>query len=618
LFKDGLKVVAQRLSNHFKRLSNLQDINIAKMKKTKITRSTLITAIVMLALGGLIGWLVKPSGGSSHDEHKTEGAETSTATIWTCSMDPQVRQPEPGKCPICGMDLIPLEEGMDNGSPAEIKMSPTAMQLANVQTMTVGFGKPVKDIRLNGKVQPDERLIFSQSTHIDGRVEQLAVSFTGEPVRQGQTLATVYSPELVTAQEELFSALKIKDMQPALYQAARQKLKNWKLTDRQIDDIVATGKPRDIFPILADVSGIVMAKKVNLGDYVMRGMPLYEIMDLSRVWVLFDVYENDMPWVKAGTLVSFTIQSLPGEKFTGKISFIDPVIDPMTRVAAARVEMSNPGRHLKPEMFATGIVKAALGGGKDNLIVPKSAVMWTGERSVVYIKNATDQGVGFAMREIELGTSLGDGYVVKEGLQAGEEIAVSGTFSIDAAAQLAGKPSMMNPGGGAVSMGHQPGATSIASLEPVSAGAPAKAALQKVFDSYFQLKDALVQDDFTGARTNTETLKNLVAKTDTKLFEGKAHDAWMQFSEPAAADLKKMAAAKSIAEERAHFKPFSERMVVLAKTFASAGETIYVQHCPMADNNKGADWLSREKKVLNPYFGDAMLTCGKVTEVIGQ
>jgi Cu(I)/Ag(I) efflux system membrane fusion protein len=199
---------------------------------------------------------------------------------------------------------------------------------------------------------------------------------------------------------------------------------------------------------------------INPGDYVTRGEAIYEIANLSKVWVLFDVYESDIVWVNKGDKVEFSVASLPGETFTGDISYLDPVIDPITRVAKARVEHSNAGGKLKPEMFATGLVEARLPGKSELPVVPKTAVMWTGKRSVVYVKADTDKGVNFIMREVTLGPSLGDSYVIESGLEEGEEIAVNGTFSIDAAAQLAGKPSMMNPEGGVAMTGHDHGSDS--------------------------------------------------------------------------------------------------------------------------------------------------------------
>ena len=535
-------------------------------------------------------------------------------------MHPQIRQPEPGKCPICGMDLIPLED--DNsaaGDPADIRMSPTAMQLANVQTAVVGYGTPVREVRMNGTVRPDERLVFSQVTHLSGRVEQLAVNYTGEPVRRGQRLATIYSPELVTAQEELFSALKIKDLQPGLFRAAQEKLKNWKLTDSQIQGILADGKPQARFPILADAGGIVLAKKVNAGDYLMRGMPLYDLVDLSRVWVLFDLYETDIPWAKIGSRVDFTVQSVPGETFSGKITFIDPVINPATRVATARVEVPNAGGTLKPEMFASGVIKTRLAGGNTSLLAPQSAVLWTGERSVVYVKTASDRGIRFRMQEVRLGPLVGDAYVIRQGLDAGAEIAVNGAFSIDAAAQLAGKPSMMgmtSSGGTSVPEAGAPVSTRPVNINAAAPGAAAKAAVQQLFDRYFPLKDALVKDDLATARKCAEALKNGFGKTGNDLFAGTRRGTWARSSGAAVDALTAFIGAKDIDEARKYFKPLSRQMVGLAEEFGPFKAPIYVQHCPMADNNTGADWLSLDTKIRNPYFGDEMLTCGSVTETI--
>jgi len=424
-----------------------------------MNKKTIITAIVTLIVGLLLGWLI--FGGSEVEQttghlHDTELAEE---TIWTCSMHPQIRQSEPGDCPICGMDLIPLENNEEGIDPNAISMSPTAMQLANIRTAVVGYMEPVKKVRLNGKVQSDERLVYSQSSHIPGRIEKLMVNFTGDYVQKGQVIASVYSPDMVTAQEELFEAQKIRESQPALFRAAKQKMKNWKLTEEQIQQILQSGSTRETFDIRADVSGYVTEKKVYAGDYVDRGKAIYEIADLSRVWVLFDVYESDMTWLDRGDKITFTVPSLPGETFEGEISFLDPVIDPKTRVAKARVVKSNPGLKLKPEMLVSGVVEAELSKQDNKMVVPKSAVMWTGERSVVYVKAESETGIDFTIRDVTLGPGLGENYIVEDGIEEGEVIAVHGTFSIDAAAQLAGKPSMMNPAGGKVSTGHNHGGT---------------------------------------------------------------------------------------------------------------------------------------------------------------
>jgi Cu(I)/Ag(I) efflux system membrane fusion protein len=580
---------------------------------------------ITLIVGAVIGWLLKPSPNQQMASSSDQRISTSANEIWTCSMHPQIRQSEPGDCPICGMELIPLNTDSDEDlDPMAISMSPTAMQLADIRTATVGAMDPVKMVRLNGKVQEDERLVFAQSSHIPGRIEKLMVNFTGEYVRKGQTIAYIYSPDLVTAQDELFEAQKIKDTQPQLFNAAKEKLKNWKLTDSQVEQILKAGTPKEQFAIQADVSGYVTEKSVKLGDYIQKGDALYEIADLSRVWVLFDVYESDMAWIKKGDQVNFTVASLPGETFEGSISFIDPVIDPKTRVAKARVMATNKDLRLKPEMFTSGTVEATLPKKASNVVIPKTAVMWTGKRSVVYVKNISGSGVSFMMRNVTLGPGLGDSFIIENGLEAGEEIAVNGTFSIDAAAQLAGKPSMMNPEGGPAMTGHNHGGAAPSASSPVKQKAvkavaisqQAKDALKPLYTNYLNFKDALVNDDFVTGQKAASALKTSLEKVNMSVFTGSSHNAWMSYSSDLKNALQHVQHLKTIEEVRKAFQQVSEALIDLTKAFNPLEQTLYVQFCPMADDNKGANWLSMEEEILNPYFGEAMLTCGEVKSTI--
>jgi len=413
------------------------------MKKNSFMKRQTIFYIGTLILGVFIGWAVFHSSEKKEETHNHQVVE-SKAQIWTCAMHPQIRMDKPGKCPICAMDLIPLVQGGTSGmDPAAVHLTKESAELANVLTTIVSSQNPVKELRLYGKVQADERLLQNQVAYIPGRIEKLMVNFTGEMVRKGQPLALIYSPELVTAQQELLEAAKTKVTQPEIYEAAKEKIRQWKLTDKQISEIENSGKVQANMEVESTANGIVTARRVNNGDYVSQGSVLYEVSDLSRVWILFDAYESDLPFLKKGDKVDFTIQALPGTAYSGTIMFIDPVIDPVNRVAKVRLEMSNPGAKLKPEMFATGIVKSNLAEFKGKLVIPRSAVLWTGKRSIVYVKQPGNEPV-FKIREIELGPQLGNSYVVTDGLKDGEEIVTQGAFSVDAAAQLEGKPSMMN------------------------------------------------------------------------------------------------------------------------------------------------------------------------------
>jgi membrane fusion protein, copper/silver efflux system len=402
-------------------------------------------------IGGIfLGWLFFHSPRRTNDNNETI-TPSKQAKIWTCAMHPQIRMPQPGKCPICGMDLIPLNQSNVDIDPAAVHLTKDAAQLANVLTSVVTRQKPVKEVRLYGKVQADERMLQSQVAHIPGRIEKLMVNFTGERVQKGQTLALLYSPELITAQQELLEAAKTKQSEPEIYEAAKERLLQWKLPESQIAAVENSGTIQNNVEVVSNTTGIVTARRVNNGDYVNQGTVLFEVADLSHVWILFDAYESDLQFLRKGDNMEYTIQALPGVKYTGNIAFIDPVIDPVTRVAKIRIEAGNQSGRLKPEMFVTGIVKARLDEYRNMLVIPSSAVLWTGTRSIVYVKQAdTDEPI-FKIREIGLGPMLGNSYVVTDGLKEGEEIVTQGTFSVDAAAQLEGKPSMMNPQGGKTS-----------------------------------------------------------------------------------------------------------------------------------------------------------------------
>lgn len=571
----------------------------------------------ILILGIFLGWVL--FGGYSDDHADHADVEAGQDQIWTCSMHPQIRQDEPGDCPICGMDLIPLEADEMGDAGTGYTMSENAMRLANVETMIVGSKATNREIRLNGKVRIDERNSYSQSTHIPGRVEQLSINFTGERVQRGQTLATVYSPEMVTAQEELLQAARIEESQPQLFEAAKEKLRNWRIGDAQIEKILAGNTPIQRFPITADVAGVVTEKMVNLGDYVERGMPLYQIADLSRVWVLFDLYESDLAVVNEGDEIEFRINSLPGETFKGTISFVDPLMSGQTRVATARVEVENPNGRLKPEMFATGIVKTGEAGeSSQQLTIPNSAVLWTGRRSVVYVKEPGDVGATFNMREVTLGSSLGNSYVVLDGLKEGDEVVTNGTFTIDAAVQLSGRASMMNPEQEPMSTGHDHGVAVHEDHLEVEVKENVKKELRKVLGKYLELKDALVNDNSALAAEKSRELEKTTVSLNLISLTQKEKKIWQSFQMEIETVVKRISGAGNIEVQREHFIELSTTTIGFAKTFQLSGDGLYVQHCPMANSNRGANWLSRSREIRNPYFGSSMLTCGEVTEELNK
>ena len=428
--------------------------------KYKISKRDLVIMGIALVIGLSLGnvFFSSPSE-ENHEGHQHEQTEQAAATIWTCSMHPQIQKDAPGDCPICGMELIPMinvNHG-EEADPNEIQMTESAMKLAEVQTYIVEKGSPEKSVYLLGKVKADERNIAALTARFGGRIEKLYVNYTGQEVRKGQKLASIYSPDLNTAQRELLEAGKYKDSNPSFYQATRSKLKLWELSDSQIDEMETSHEPSIYFDILAPISGTVTRRDVAIGDYVKEGNPLFEVTDLSNVWIMFDAYETDLPWINIGDQIEFTLQSMPGMKHSAKLTYIDPFIDAKTRVAHVRVEIKNPEMNFKPEMFVNGILESKTAENSEQIIIPKTSILWTGKRAVVYVKIPNRKAPSFMYREIVLGPEAGNFYVVAQGLQAGEEIASNGVFKIDASAQLLGKPSMMNPNGGKVSTGHNHG-----------------------------------------------------------------------------------------------------------------------------------------------------------------
>jgi Cu(I)/Ag(I) efflux system membrane fusion protein len=479
--------------------------------------------IIAVFVGILIGLLI--SGGSAPStgpgeavDHSTHDHETRSET-WTCSMHPQIRQPKPGKCPLCGMDLIPVSTEEEEVGPRELKLSPTAIKLAEIRTQPVERRYVSTEIRMVGKVEYDETRIGYISSWVPGRIDRLYVDYTGTRVRKGDHLVYLYSPELITAQQELLQSLRtlkkygtgvsegIKRTARRTVDAAREKLRLWGLTKQQIRDIEKLGKPDDHLTIYSPMSGIVIHKNAVEGIYVKTGSKIYTIADLSQVWVKLDAYESDLTWIRYGQTVEFETEAYPGEVFKGRIAFIDPVLNPQTRTVKVRVNVANPKSKLKPGLFVRGLVYSKLsvtgkvmdpelagkwispmhpeiikdGPGKCDicgmplvkaeelgyitapaeekeapLVIPASAPLVTGTRAVVYVAVTGKEGV-FAGREIVLGPRAGDYYLVKEGLREGEEVVVNGAFKIDSDLQIQAKPSMMSPEGGAPAPGHQHG-----------------------------------------------------------------------------------------------------------------------------------------------------------------
>ena len=606
-------------------------------------KQSIYIGVGFLTLGLLIGWLLFGGGDSTTAEGPAR-AETSEHTheageVWTCSMHPQVRKDAAGQCPICGMDLIPVNISEAQSPEGHVQMTPAAMQIANVQTVAVQPATPTKELYLSGRVVADERNMAEITARFAGRIEQLYVNVTGQQVKRGQALASVYSPELVTAQQELVEAARFRDTNPSFYESAVNKLKRWDLSDRQIQNMLEGQDTRYTFNILAPQSGTVVSRNVTAGDYVQEGQSLFEVANLNQVWVVFDAYESDLPWVQEGDEIDFTVQSQPGQTFTSEVTFIDPVINPQKRVAEVRTEVKNQQGQLKPQMFAQGVLRSELPNGEGALAIPKSAVLWTGKRAVVYVKQPDAEQPTFAYREVVLGPEAGGQYLVSEGLQAGEEVVANGVFKVDAAAQLRGTTSMMSPPDEAGSITssspehhhenmNESGSDESRSGESRSdhgeTSPPSDSEVDPTFarqlsamlDPYLKLKNSLVASDAAQAATAARQAQQSLQAIDMTLVSDEAHQQWMDYHQTMQETLATIEGSTELEAQRTAFAPLSQTLYQSIQRFGITGINAYYQYCPMADSNEGAYWLSQQEEINNPYFGEAMLRCGETREVL--
>ena len=423
----------------------------------------------------LVGYLVGQSCGTEraserHAEAGLHGEPGVAEGRWACSMHPHIHADEPGRCPICGMDLVPVEvQGTPDEGRAVLEMSADAMKRAEIETALVERRAVQSELRLAGKVEVDETRVRKITAWVPGRLERLYVDFTGVKVRRGDPLVLLYSPDLVSAQEELLQARRAKralessrstrmrESSRATLEAAREKLRLLGLSPAQIAELEQRGKAELRTAIESPLDGVVLHKHGVEGEYVEMGSPIYTVADLSRVWVKLDAYEGDLPWVEVRQEVSFESDALPGRIFRGSVSFIDPVLDPRTRTAKVRVETANPDGALKPEMFVHAIVRAEAAAPDTELplVIPASAPLLTGRRAIVYVRSSATERPSFEGREVMLGPRTGDFYVVESGLREGERVVTRGAFKIDSALQIQGRPSMMLPRGGTPGGGHR-------------------------------------------------------------------------------------------------------------------------------------------------------------------
>lgn len=580
----------------------------ARLIARLITPLAVVGALVVGLMLGSLG------SGTVDESADAEGAgDEGEAEVWTCSMHPQIRSPEPGQCPICGMDLIPAGEISD--SPYRVTLSERSRALAKVRTTTVERSDERPEIRLLGRVAIDENRVRTITPWTAGRIDRLFVRETGAEIRRGQIVARLYSPEVYAAMRDLIQATKqakklagglhgSKELATATLESARERLRLLGVPDREITGVEKTGTaPKDI-EVRSSSAGTVIERLVDQGAYVQAGTPLYRVADLSGVWLQMDAYESDLPHLAIGQPVTLSVQSIPGEPFTGKISFIDPVVDHRTRTVQVRVEVDNAEGSLRPGMFAEALIETKTGATHD-IVVPASAVLFTGRRSVVYVEVPDAEAPTYELRQVELGARSGPVYPVRSGLAEGENVVIQGAFVLDADLQLRGGRSMMTLTDD-VSRG----------LARIEVPVEFARGLAPMVEDYLSVHEALASDASDEAKAALTRLRER-AQAFEPTGSREARDAWAAIAQPLAAHAKQGAEATDIEQIRAAFEHVGTQVALLLQRFGNTTDRpLALAHCPMSFEGRGADWVQRGTTIANPYFGSAMHRCGSIEATV--
>lgn len=555
-----------------------------------------------------------------------------TETVWTCSMHPQIRLPRPGKCPICHMDLIPLKAdaaataGAHSTAPV-LELSAYAEKLADVRTSKAERKFVPAELPLNGRIDYDESSIADIALRFPGRIDKLYINYTGVVIHRGEHIAEVFSPDLAVMQNEYLAELR--NSRRNALESVRDKMRQWGFSPEQIEEIGKRGTVSNLLTVNSPINGTVIEKNVVEGQYFDKEARLFRIADLSRLWLILDVYEMDLPLIHYGQEVEFRTDATPGKTLRGVVSYVGPVLDPKTRTVPVRVNLANPDGRLKPGMFARATVRAVLDGhgkiiddrlagkwispmhpeivrdepgkcpvcsmdlvpaeslgfsatpsakAQPPLVIPATAPLLTGRRAVVYVRTAPGKYEG---RTVELGPKTGGFYPVRSGLAEGEEVVTGGTMKIDSAMQIAGLPSMTSP-------------------ENFAATAE-KASLDGVFRAVLAVHAPLVKGDAGAAATALAAVRKAVEALPA---DAKNQELLAALPETLPADLGGLRAVYGRLAElllRRSEEPGFDKQALKLHRF----------HCPMALGGKGGYWFQDSAALENPYFGAAMLKCGE-------
>jgi Cu(I)/Ag(I) efflux system membrane fusion protein len=599
----------------------------------KISVPLLLVFCVLAAAGGY--WLARNQAGPLVEgpgrAADSAPAHVQEAQVYQCPMHPWIKSDKPGdRCTICGMALVAAAGGPAASvvDPNIVTLTPSQAAVTGVATTEVRRGSLTRALRVSGVIDDDDTLHRILAARVPGRIEKLNVNYVGAEVEAGAPLATIFSPEMLTAQRQYLERLKAGSIATSVSEraAARERLLELGLTEDEIRILENTLKPTAMVNVRAPMSGTVVSRNVYEGQYVQTNDRLFEIGDFSRMWFVFDAYEPDLAWLKVGQTVEVSVPSLPGQILTAPIAFIDPNLNDMTRTARVRVVLENPERRLLHGQTARALVVA---NSPETLLLPRSAVLQHSGKPVVYVElggqglpprtggmpgapappmegpgsrkagAGSDQAApGYRAQEIQLGRVGDTDAEVLAGLKAGDRVVTEAALILDSQAQLA------HAAAGASGHDHAHGLPA-----KVDAGTPPhdEAAYGLLRTLVFAAADAaaaLAADDLAGYR-----------KVFPALREGQA--AYLAGYAPAARGASSAVAGKlvngpDLDTVRRAFEPFSTAVADQARAaHVHHREGITIYQCPMTPVLGTARWLSKSNQLRNPFFGSAMLECGE-------
>jgi len=527
-------------------------------------------------------------------------AQAKAETVYQCPMHPWIRSHQAGdRCTICGMELVPASLPKDSAGaaldgPDLVKLNPAQAAVTGVQTSAVTRGSLSRTLRVSGIIEDDDTRHRVLAARVPGRIEKLHVNYIGAEVEAGSPLATIFSPEMLTAQRQYVERIKAGAVATAASEraAARERLLELGLTEEEIDILEHTLKPTAMVSVLAPLSGTVITRSVYEGQYVQTNDPLFAIGDFSRLWFVFDAYEPDLVWLREGQTVEVRVPSRPGQILIAPITFIDPSLNEMTRTARVRVVLENPDRQLRYRQTAQATVRVSL---PETLLVPRAAVLQHGGKPLVYVDEG---GLGYRAREVRLG-HVGDTQTeVLSGLAAGDRVVTQAALILDSQAQLAYAAL-------AVAAADQASDTPPVKL---AAGTPAHddrayALLRDLVFATADAASALAADDLAAYQKTLPAL-NQALSAYLAGYPPAARGALAPFAG-------KLAEGPDLEAARRAFEPLSTAISDLAREqHLHHRESLWIFQCPMSPVLGTARWPSRSQQLSNPFFGSAMPRCG--------